>query len=271
MRPLSDQTILLTGATDGLGRYLATELAERGARVIAHGRDPDKLRQLRAEIGTETARADLAELRQVERLAEEIAQRYDRLDVVVNNAGIGTGADSALREESADGIELRFAVNYLAGYHLTRKLLPLFSAPARIVNVSSAGQQAIDFTDPLLRHGYSGGRAYRQSKLAQIMFTIDLADELRGAGVTVNALHPATYMDTTMVRQTGTTPVSSVAEGGAATLRLVTAEELDGVSGHYFHGVRPAEPHRQADDPVARQRLRELSDELIATALSEAV
>ncbi|PXY32492.1 SDR family NAD(P)-dependent oxidoreductase [Prauserella muralis] len=267
MRPLSEQTILITGATDGLGRYLAEELAGKGVRVVAHGRDADKLARLREEAGAETVRADLAELRQVQRLAEEITARYDRLDVLINNAGVGFGSDERRREESADGIELRFAVNYLAGYHLTHRLLPLLSAPARIVNVASAGQHPIDFSDPMLRRRYTGTRAYGQSKLAQIMFTIDLAEELRGSGITVNALHPATLMDTTMVREAGRGPMSSLAEGGQATLWLATAAELGAVTGHYFHGTRPAEPHEQAADPQARERLRQLSDELVAKAL----
>ncbi|MFC4004335.1 SDR family NAD(P)-dependent oxidoreductase [Prauserella oleivorans] len=270
MRPLSEQTILITGATSGLGRHVAAELARQGAHVLAHGRDLDRLAALREELDVDTVRADLADLRQVERLAEEITQRHERLDVLVNNAGVGFGADESRREESADGIELRFAVNYLAGYHLTRKLLPLLAAPARIVNVASAGQHEIDFADPLLRRRYSGTRAYGQSKLAQVMFTIDLAEELHGAGVTVNALHPATYMDTTMVRQAGITPLNSVGDGAEATLRLITDPDLGAVTGHFFNGLRPAHPHRQAEDPVARQRLRELSDRLIAEALSSA-
>ena len=132
-------------------------------------------------------------------------QATKRLDLLINNAGIGSGGPQGTRQTSADGYELRFAVNYLAGFLLTHLLLPLVrnSAPARIVNVSSLGQQAIDFADVMLTHGYSGSRAYCQSKLAQIMFTIDLAQELDGSGVTVNALHPATYMNTTMVRQSG--------------------------------------------------------------------
>ncbi|WP_199433888.1 SDR family NAD(P)-dependent oxidoreductase [Qaidamihabitans albus] len=268
MRPLTEQRILVTGATDGLGRYLAGELSAAGAAVIAHGRDAGRLRRLRTDLGAEVVRADLADLRQVDRLADEIGRSHDRLDVLVNNAGIGAGADPSRRAESADGIELRFAVNYLAGFHLTHKLLPLLRAPARIVNVASAGQEEIDFGDPQLRHGYGGMRAYMRSKLAQVMFTIDLADELRGTGVTVNALHPATFMDTTMVRESGREPASSVAEGGAATLRLITDADVDGVSGRYFNGTREAEPHPQALDPAARRRLRELSDELIAGALA---
>src|SRR5262249_50559244 len=145
--------------------------------------------------------ADLAALAEVRRLAEAVRATTDRLDILINNAGIGTAGDA--RQTSADGHELRFAINYLAGFLLAYLLLPLIkqSAAARIVNVASAGQQAIDFADVMLTRGYSGSRAYRQSKLAQILFTVDLARELDGTGVTVNALHPATYMNTTMVRR----------------------------------------------------------------------
>jgi NAD(P)-dependent dehydrogenase (short-subunit alcohol dehydrogenase family) len=264
---VTDRTILVTGATDGLGRRLVAELAGT-ATVIGHGRNPDRLARLRHELGVETVRADLGELRQVDRMADEVAERFDRLDVLVNNAGVGFGADRRQREESADGIELRFAVNYLAGYHLTRRLLPLLvsSAPARIVNVASAGQHPIDFGDPLLRSSYDGVRAYGQSKLAQIMFTVDLAFELAGKNVTANALHPATYMDTAMVRDSGIRPISSVADGTAATLRLISDPALDEVSGRYFSGRDLARPDPQAYDEQARRRLRELSDELIAAA-----
>lgn len=261
-------TILVTGATDGLGRRLVEELSG-GATVIAHGRNPDRLARLRDELGVETVQADLAELRQVDRMAEEITERFDRLGVLVNNAGIGFGSDRRYREVSVDGLELRFAVNYLAGYHLTRRLLPLLlkSAPARIVNVASAGQHPIDFDDPLLTESYEGVRAYAQSKLAQIMFTIDLAAELAYQQVTANALHPATYMDTTMVRDSGVRPISSVDEGAAATLRLITDPALDEVSGRYFSGTRETRPDPQAYDEQARSRLRELSDDLVRAAL----
>jgi NAD(P)-dependent dehydrogenase (short-subunit alcohol dehydrogenase family) len=180
--------------------------------------------------------------------------------VLVNNAGIGTGE----RELSQDGYELRFAVNYLAGFLLTRELLSLLeaSAPARIVNVASAGQMPIDFDDVMLERDYSGVRAYCQSKLAQIMFTIDLAERLDGAGVTVNSLHPATYMPTKIV----SSPVSTLEEGVDATLRLVADQGLDGVSGRYFNGLREAAPDPQADDPQARRQLRELSEKLVGAA-----
>ena len=273
MRPVSEQTVMITGATDGLGRYLAARLGAEGARVIVHGRDAGRAEVVRSEVTAAGGRADvlladLGELRAVDRLAADVRDRYDRLDVLVNNAGVGSAP--AGRVESADGIELRFAVNHVAGYRLAHRLLPLLeaSAPSRIVNVASAAQYPIDFDDPLLERAYDGGRAYAQSKLAQIMFTVDLAAELRGRGVTVNALHPATYMATTMVRRGGITPASTVAEGGDATLRLIRDPALDGVTGRYFNGTHESAPHPQATDAAARAHLRRLTDDLVTRALA---
>jgi NAD(P)-dependent dehydrogenase (short-subunit alcohol dehydrogenase family) len=280
MRPLRDQIVVVTGATSGLGRYVVGQLASSGATLVVHGRDAAKLDELRSELEeagahpgkVQTVLADLGDLRQVDRLAGELHDRLDRFDVLVNNAGIGFGARGGGRQTSPQGIELRFAVNYLAGYHLTRRLLPLLvaSAPARVVNVSSIGQEPIDFDDPMLERSYSGVVAYRRSKLAQVMFTIDLAGELRDQDVTVNALHPATFMDTAMVVEAGGQPMSTVEEGGAATLRLITSPELDSVTGRFFDGTRESRPNPQADDPDARARLRQLSDRLIREALPEA-
>jgi NAD(P)-dependent dehydrogenase (short-subunit alcohol dehydrogenase family) len=265
-------TILITGATDGLGKALATRLAENGARLLLHARDESRGRDTLAEIGAATANdelhlllADLASLEEVRLLAERVRKEQDTLDVLVNNAGIGTTLPGdGRRMVSRDGHELRFAVNYLAGYLLTRELLPLLedSAPARIVNVSSAGQAPIDFDDVMLERAYNGVQAYCQSKLAQIMFTFDLAEELRGRGVAATCLHPATYMPTKMVRAAGVEPISSIDEGAQATLRLIAGPEVEGVTGRYFNGARPAEPHPQARDADARRRLRELSDRL---------
>jgi NAD(P)-dependent dehydrogenase (short-subunit alcohol dehydrogenase family) len=257
-------TVLITGATDGLGRALTTRLAAEGATVLAHARSEERGRATLAELldGPGDVRlvvGDLASLSAVRALADQVP---DRLDVLVNNAGIGFAGG---RQESDDGYELRFAVNYLAGYLLASLLRDrlVASAPGRIVNVASAGQQAIDFDDVMLEHGYDGGRAYRQSKLAQIMHAFDLAEELAGSGVTATALHPATFMDTKMVIGAGVTPASTVQEGLEATWRLVADPSVEGVSGAYFNGTREVRADAQAYDLDARRRLRELSQRLV--------
>ena len=263
------RTALVTGATDGVGRVVAKELAKDGWRVLVHGRDRGRGEALVQEIekagGSATfLAADLASLAEVRRLAAEVRKTTDRLDLLINNAGIGTTGNAPGRQTSADGHELRFAVNYLAGFLLTHLLMPLLKAstPARIVNVASAGQQAIDFSDVMLTRQYSGAAAYRQSKLAQILFTVDLADELKGSGVIANTLHPSTYMNTTMVRQSGTSPISRVEDGAAAILQLAVSPALEGRSGLYFNVLSEARANPQAYDAAARRRLRTLSLEL---------
>jgi NAD(P)-dependent dehydrogenase (short-subunit alcohol dehydrogenase family) len=273
MRPISESTVLITGATDGLGKAVAAELAGAGAKVLLHGRDEGRgtqtLTELREQTGNdrlEWCRADLSSLGEVRDLAERLSVRQERIDVLVNNAGIGTELPGGgQRLESEDGYELRFAVNYLAPFLLTRLLEPLLvdSAPARIVNVSSAGQAPIDFADVMLERRYSGVQAYCQSKLALVMFTFDLAHELRDRGVTANCLHPGTYMPTKMVLASGVSPVDSLESGVQATMRLIAAPELEGVSGRYFNRLEEARAQAQADDAEARARLRELSERLV--------
>jgi NAD(P)-dependent dehydrogenase (short-subunit alcohol dehydrogenase family) len=258
------RTILITGATDGLGRALAQRLAADGATLVLHGRDPERLDRSADEVrdahGVERPRtvlADLAELAQVRRLADQVRQATDRLDVLVSNAGIGSGEpDGRTRRTSADGYELRFAVNYLAGFLLTLELLPLLrsSAPARIVNVASIGQQPLDFDDLMLERGYSGVRAYRQSKLAQIMSGFELAGRLPGDQVTVS-LHPATYMPTKMVLREVGHGVDSIEDGVAATRRLASDEALAATTGRFFDRTRDARANAQAYDPDARAEL----------------
>ncbi len=268
----SGKTALVTGSTDGLGRAVARALAAGGYRVLIHGRDAQRGEDLVREIAARggSARfhpADFASLAQVRDLADGIRREHQALHLLINNAGIGTGEGGgrpAPRRTSADGHELRFAVNYLAGYLLTRLLLPLLvrGAPARIVNVASAGQYPLDFDNLMLTRAYSGMRAYAQSKLAQIMLTFDLAAPLRESGVTVNCLHPATYMDTTMVRLAGVEPVSTVAQGAEAVMRLALAPQLEGRTGEYFDGLHPARANAQAYDTQARRRLAEVSARL---------
>jgi NAD(P)-dependent dehydrogenase (short-subunit alcohol dehydrogenase family) len=263
-------TALITGSTDGLGREAALRLASRGMHVIVHGRDEERGRAVVGQIAArgvgsaEFHRVDFAALAEVRAFAARVLGEHDRLVLLINNAGIWTEGGDAARRQSADGHELVFAVNYLSGFALTRLLLPLLvkSAPARIVNVSSLAQQAIDFEDVMLTRHYSASRAYSQSKLAQVMFTFDLARELADTGVTANALHPATLMDTTMVRLAGVRPRSTLDEGAAALVHLAAAPELAGRSGLYFNGTREARADPQAYDEAARGRLKALSLEL---------
>ena len=267
MTDATPATILITGATDGLGRRVAQKLAAMGATVLLHGRSPERLKatleELRSQTGSEKVNsylADLSSLAAVRDLAECILSDEDRLDVLVNNAGV----ISSERKESEDGYELTFEVNYLSHFLLTRLLLPLLkdSAPARIVNVASAGQSPIDFSNLMLERGYDAMKAYTQSKLAQVMFTFELAEQLRGPGVTVNALHPASLMDTKMVQSTFGYTMSTVEEGADAVVRLAVSQEVAGVTGRYFDGTREARANRQAYDPRVRNRLWVLSDQL---------
>jgi NAD(P)-dependent dehydrogenase (short-subunit alcohol dehydrogenase family) len=275
---LEGKTILVTGSTDGVGRVVAQRLAAEGANVLIHGRSQQRAEQVLREICGARVRpkkgmatfyqADFASLAEVRGLAEAVLRDRERIDCLVNNAGIGSGPDKNRRELSKDGFELRFAVNYLAGFLLTHLLLPRFveSPPARIVNVSSLGQQDIDFGDVMLEKGYSGARAYCQSKLAQIMFTIDLAHEVDPHRVTANALHPATYMNTTMVRESGNAPASSVEEGADVIMKQIVSEELAGKSGLFFNGQRESRAIEQAYDEKARAKLKTLSMKLVGLA-----
>lgn len=277
-RPIEATTALVTGATDGLGRSVAIALAGRGANVLVHGRDADRGEEVVAEIRERTGSdrvelhlADFASLDEVRGLAEAVEASVNELHVLINNAGIGTGLpDSRERQESLDGHELRFAVNYLAGFLLTERLLPLLrrSAPARIVNVASLGQHPIDFDDPMITRGYSGVRAYSQSKLAQIMQAIDLAESPAAAEVTANSLHPATFMPTKIVLEEGGKPLDSLELGTRAVVRLAVDPELDGVNGRFFDRLEEGAAHPQAYDPRARAELRRLSEELVGPRLS---
>jgi NAD(P)-dependent dehydrogenase (short-subunit alcohol dehydrogenase family) len=270
---MTDRTVLITGATDGLGRALAHRLAAEGDTVVLHGRDARRLDAVADDIRDthrvrrpRTVLADLAFLTQVSRMAEEIRQTTDRLDVLVCNAGIGGGRpDGRTRQTSGDGNELRFAVNHLAGFLLTLELLPLLrrSAPARIVNVASIGQHPIDFDDLMIERDYSGGRAYGQSKLAQIMSGFELATRVPAAEVTVNSLHPATYMPTKMVLAEIGHHIDSIEDGVAATQRLIGDADVAGVTGRFFDRTREARAHPQAYDRAARLELWNRSLQLV--------
>ncbi len=267
--------ILVTGATDGIGRGTALALARRGATVLLHGRDADRLRATGDEIAAETGGdrpetylADFAALADVRRLAAAVAAAHPVVDVLINNAGIGRGPDGGRRREvSADGHELRFQVNHLAPLLLSRLLLDNLrrAAPGRIVNVASAGQMAIDFDDVMIERGYDGRRAYCQSKLAMVMATFELARRVDPREVTINALHPGSLLDTKMVREGFGTPLGPVETGIDSEVYLATSPDLDGVTGAYFDRRRQARADQQAYDGAARRALWELSARLTGT------
>ena len=269
---MAKYTILITGATDGIGRGTAMELARQGATVLLHGRDAARLEATRDEIAAATGGAppgtylaDFASVAEVRRLAAEIGAAHPVLDVLINNAGIGRGAEGGrVREISADGYELRFQVNHLAPLLLSRLLLDNLrrAAPGRIVNVASAGQMAIDFEDPMIERGYNGRRAYCQSKLAMVMATFELARRTDPDEVTVNALHPGSLLDTKMVREGFGTPLGPVEIGIVSEVYLATSSDLNGITGAYFDRCRQARADDQAYDDAACRTLWDLSERL---------
>lgn len=271
MKPIAQQTILITGSTDGLGKQTALALAQQGATVLLHGRDQQRLETTRREIQEatgntqiETYLADFSSLAEVRRLAETVQAQHPRLDMLINNAGIG-GGEHRGRELSKDGYELHYAVNYLAPFLLTHLLLSCLrhTPPSRIINVGSVGQQPLDFNYLIgLEHHYVPLDAYRQSKLALVMFTFDLAEELKGEQITVNCVHPASLMNTKMVYESFGYTLSTVEDGVKAVMHLATSPMLDNVTGQYFDQQRVARAHSQAYDWVVRRQLRELSEQL---------
>ena len=291
---MDGKVVIVTGATDGIGRATAAALAARGARLVAVGRNPEKgeaaAAELRAETGNDAVRflaADLSRQGDVRRLAATIAERHDRLDVLVNNAG----GLFATRKVSADGIEMTLALNHLAYFLLTNLLLELLQATpgARIVNVASAAHagEALDFDDLQLARRYSGWTAYKRSKLCNLLFTYELARRLGDAGPTVNALHPgfvrshlgqgradnSAFWRTVATLAFRLTGAVTPEQGAQTSILLATSPELAGVTGRYFvpdatgrddPRGRTATSSAASRDPGAARRLWELSEALTA-------
>jgi len=260
---MSTETIFVTGATDGIGRLAAIDLAKQNgsATILIHGRNKIKLESVATEIKAvnqqvETYLADLSSLDEVRQMAKEILAKHDTLNILINNAGAGFAAP----RYGKDGTETRFAVNYLAPFLLTSLLLPAIikGAPARIVNVSSAGQSPIHFDDIMREKDFDGVSAYAQSKLALIMFSMDLAEQLAKNDVTVNSLHPGTYLDTKMVNEAGISPRGTAQSGADAVVYLATDPALRTVSGKYFNVQTETKANAQAYDIDARKKLREI-------------
>ncbi len=260
-------TVLVTGATSGIGAQTAARLAAGGAHVLAHGRSPDRVQalvgELRAAGGTADGLvADLASLAEVAELAQRISPP---LDLLINNAGVGFGANPRAREASHDGFELRLAVNYLAPFVLTRALLARGLPTRTVVNVASAGQQALDLDDLQAKRNYDGVRAYCRSKLALIMLTLDLAQER--PALTFNALHPGTYLDTGMVRLAGLTPLGPASQGADSILHVLDAALDQQTTGAYFDRQRIARADAQAYDLSVRRALHAQTTELVRAFL----
>ena len=267
------KTVLVTGSTDGLGRELALALAADGAHVIVHGRNAERGQAVVDEITTSgkgSARfiaADFASLQGVREFADAVARSTPKLDLLVNNAGIAFNSEQP-RRESADGHELQFAVNYLAGWVLVNRLRPNLAAaaPSRIINVASGSAHAIDFDDVMLEKPGAANRGYGQSKLAQVSMTVELAPAFSADGITMISLHPATLMNTTMVEGLGIPPRTTVAEGRDHVMGLVRSPTLQ--AGAFYREGKPTPPmDPQPADPAARKRLVDLSEALTAVAL----
>jgi NAD(P)-dependent dehydrogenase (short-subunit alcohol dehydrogenase family) len=267
MKQINEQTIIVTGSTDGIGKLTALQLAKLKASVIVHGRNEKKVTNVVGEIISKTGNkkvkgftADFSSLNEIRNFANQLKKEYQEVDVLINNAGVGF-ADGRY---SKDGYELRFAVNYLAPFLLTNLLLPELknASPSRIVNVSSVGQVSLNFDDIMFEKKFDAVDAYRQSKLALIMFTIDLAEKLKDDNITVNSLHPGTYLDTNMVRRSDINPLGKPESGADAEIYLATSPELNNVTGKYFNVKSEARADSQAYDRDARKRLWDLSVDL---------
>lgn len=264
---MTQPLVLVTGATDGIGRETARELTRRGAMVLVHGRDSERLRATAAELAEiagrpapEPVAADLASLDAVRRLAAEIDERRLRLDVLIHNAGVYMKR----RDHSADGHEMTFAVNHLAPFLLTHLLLarPCGAGLRRIVNVSSIAHSRgrVDLDDPqMLRQPFSSYASYATSKLANVLFTVELARRLGGRGVAVNALHPGVASTKLLTEGFEMEGSDSLAESAATSVLLAIDSSVEGVSGRYFMRGRPSPAHPLASDAVLVRRFYELS------------
>jgi len=272
---IHDRVFLVTGANSGIGKATALGLAQLGGTVVMACRNATRGDAVRQDVIRESGNSrvflevvDLASEASTRSLAEEFQRKYPRLDALINNAGVYTSH----REITPDGLERQFEVNYLSGFLLTHLLLDLLkkSAPSRIVNVSSSahGPAAIHFDDLQGERRYSGYRAYGQSKLAQILFTRELARHFEGTGVTVNACHPGVIRT-----NLGIGGVSVVvrfvrmffkgpAKGAETPIYLATSPDVEGVTGKYFANKRVRTPSLAAQDPDAARRLFEVSLEL---------
>ncbi|HZD43476.1 MAG TPA: SDR family NAD(P)-dependent oxidoreductase [Methanomicrobiales archaeon] len=269
---MKERTILVTGSTDGIGRAAAGILARQGDRVLIHGRNPEKGRAVLEELKDRTGSdrldlfiADLSSPENIRQLAADVADRYDRLDVLINNAGVYMPE----RRLNSSGVEMTFAVNYLAPFLLTHELLPLLrrSAPARIVSTASIAHRSvrgIDWENLPAEEEYDPYEAYALSKLGIVAFTYRLAGMLEGTGVTANCLHPG-VIRTKLLRAFsggGDGGGEPPEEGGAVEAYLATSPEVEGVNGRYYEKDHWAQSSPLSRDPAVQERFWDIGLEL---------
>jgi NAD(P)-dependent dehydrogenase (short-subunit alcohol dehydrogenase family) len=267
---MDGKTVLITGSTDGLGREVAIRLGMLGAHVLVHGRNAQRGAEVVEKINNSAGsakfyQADFGSLKNVRELANTVKRDHQKLDILINNAGLGSGFAGGQRRVSQDGYEMVLQVNFLAHYLLTDLLLPLLKdgAPSRIINVASRAQSPINFGDIMLENYFSGRATYHRSKLAQVMHAFHYSELLQGSQVTFNTLHPASMMDTTMVAQMAGPARTTVDEGARALMMLAVSPDLEGRSGLYFVGHNEGRANDQAYDVVARAELDKIARELI--------
>jgi NAD(P)-dependent dehydrogenase (short-subunit alcohol dehydrogenase family) len=257
------RTILVTGSTDGIGKATAVALARQGHRVLVHGRDREKGRAVLAEIRREAENpdldlftADLSSLEGIRGLAGDVGDRYERLGVLINNAGVYMPG----RVLTGDGLETTFAVNLLAPFLLSRLLLPLLSsgAPARIVNVASSAHfdaEGMDWDNLQGERQYDPWGAYAQSKLGVVLFTYTLARRTAPGQVTVNCLHPGVICTKLLHSAFPVYPCEPPEAGARTPVYLATSPRVSGITGKYFDELREARSSRISHDPEAQDRI----------------
>ncbi len=265
---ISEKTVLITGSTDGIGKQTAFEIAKKQAKIIIHGKNTGKLKNTVDEIMNKTGnknidyiKGDLSSLREIENMGNLIKEKYDKIDVLINNAGIF----SHKKIITEDGFELTFQVNYLSHFYLTYLLFDLLKKDnlSRIINVSSMAHSSnLDFDNIQGELNYNGYTAYSYSKLLNILFTFELSDRIKDTAITVNCLHPG-VINTKLLRDGWGFGGNSVKEGAKTSVYLASSEDVSDITGEYFVNKKIVRPASIALNKEIRKRIWKLSEKLL--------